>query len=184
MNCRRNQPWSSYWVGPRCRFAKASGAAPVFEVVADNVPRSAWRRLLAVGMDMSVWGALPELARLVDRTEGWPECSGYLAVLAHELRGTGVIDDFSGDQRFLVDYLTEEMLDTVNENTASFMMDASCLDRVSGDLCDAVLQRQGSASARRPPPALAAGDRARRPTPVVPLPPSPRRVPPIQIVAP
>ena len=116
----------------------------VFEVVADDLAFGVEETARLFGaLHMSV--ALPELPRLVDRTEGWPVAL-YLAVLARELRGTGVIDDFSGDQRFLVDYLTEEMLDTVDENTASFMMDASCLDRVSGDLCDAVLQRQGSAS--------------------------------------
>ena len=68
-----------------------------------------------------------------------------LAALACEAHGPGVVDEVTGDHRYLVDYLGDEVLGAVDADVASFLMDASCLDRVSGELCDEVLQRQGSA---------------------------------------
>ena len=88
--------------------------------------------------------AAPELNRLVERTEGWPVALS-LAALACEAHGPGVVDEVTGDHRYLVDYLGDEVLGAVDADVASFLMDASCLDRVSGELCDEVLQRQGSA---------------------------------------
>ena len=89
-----------------------------------------------------------EIARLVERTEGWPVAL-YLAALAHGThrgaRLSDVVDDFAGDHRYLVDYLGEELLSRVDADVASFLMDASCFDRVSGCLCDDVLERRGSA---------------------------------------
>ena len=49
---------------------------------------------------------------LVERTEGWPVAL-YLAALAHasgRTAMTALADDFTGDHRFLVDYLGEELL--------------------------------------------------------------------------
>ena len=89
-----------------------------------------------------------EIARLVERTEGWPVAL-YLAALAHGSRRgatlNDVVDDFAGDHRYLVDYLGEELLSRVDADIASFLMDASCFERVSGSLCDDVLARRGSA---------------------------------------
>ena len=122
-----------------------------------------------------------EIASLVERTEGWPVAL-YLAVLAHGThRGatlSDVVDDFAGDHRYLVDYLGEESLSRVDADVASFLMDASCFDRVSGSLCDdvtgaprlgAALGRAATAEPPRHP--------ARRPPGVVSLPPPPRRLP-------
>ena len=88
-----------------------------------------------------------EVARLVERTEGWPVAL-YLAALAHGSRRgamVNVVDDFTGDHRYLVDYLGEELLSQVDSDVASFLMEASCFERVSGGLCDDVLVRRGSA---------------------------------------
>ena len=52
---------------------------------------------------------------------------------------------FAGDHRYVVDYLGEELLAELDPDIAAFLMDASCLDRLSGSLCDDVLQRTGSA---------------------------------------
>jgi LuxR family maltose regulon positive regulatory protein len=85
-------------------------------------------------------------ARLVDRTEGWPVAL-YLAALARGSRPGGwePVDEFAGDHRFLVDYFGEELLGELDTDAASFLMEASCLERASGPLCDDVLQRIGSA---------------------------------------
>ena len=72
----------------------------------------------------------------------------YLAALADSSGRTpapGVVGPFAGDHRFFVDYLGEELLAELDPETVAFLMDASCLDRLSGDLCDQVLERTGSA---------------------------------------
>jgi LuxR family maltose regulon positive regulatory protein len=87
-----------------------------------------------------------DVARLVARTEGWP-VAVYLAGLAHGTKhGADLVADFTGDHRYLAEYLGEELLGTLDPDIAAFLMEASCLERVSGDLCDAVLDRTGSAS--------------------------------------
>jgi LuxR family maltose regulon positive regulatory protein len=87
-----------------------------------------------------------ETARLVERTEGWPVAI-YLAALAQDARGGDVSDvlaDFGGDHRFLADFLGDELLAGLDPPLASFLMEAACFERVSGTLCDDVLERTGS----------------------------------------
>jgi LuxR family maltose regulon positive regulatory protein len=91
-----------------------------------------------------------QLETLVARTEGWPAAL-YLAGLA--LRDSAepaeAIDRFAGDDRFVVDYIREEFLEPVSRRQLDFLRRASILDRLSGDLCDAVLERRGSATQLR-----------------------------------
>ncbi len=87
-----------------------------------------------------------QLETLVRRTEGWPAAL-YLAGLA--LRDSPdpdeAIDRFAGDDRFVVDYIREEFLEHVSRRRLDFLRRASILDRLSGELCDEVLGREGSA---------------------------------------
>jgi LuxR family maltose regulon positive regulatory protein len=88
-----------------------------------------------------------QTARLVERTEGWPVAL-YLAALAYGSGGAPVndiVDEPRGDHRYLVDYLGEELLDALDEDVSKFLLEASCLERQSGSLCDWVLEREGSA---------------------------------------
>lgn len=88
-----------------------------------------------------------DVARLQARTEGWPAAL-YLAALT--LRGapdaSAAIERFAGDDRYLVDYLTGEVLARQSPELRSFLLRTSILKRFSGPLCDAVLEREGSAA--------------------------------------
>jgi LuxR family maltose regulon positive regulatory protein len=86
-----------------------------------------------------------EVEMLLDRTEGWP-AGLYLAALW--LR---TVDDpksgardFHGDHRHVADYLTGEVLETLDADTRDFLVRTSVLDRFNGAICDAVLDRDGS----------------------------------------
>jgi LuxR family transcriptional regulator, maltose regulon positive regulatory protein len=87
-----------------------------------------------------------DVERLQARTEGWPAAL-YLAALS--LRGaahpSGLIDEFAGDDRYLVDYLTGELLARQSPELRSFLLQTSILKRLCGPLCDAVANRDGSA---------------------------------------
>ena len=69
-----------------------------------------------------------------------------MAALA--LRGrtdsAGFVAEFSGSHRYVLDYLTEEVLDRQPEELRTFLLETSVLERLSGPLCDAVLGRGGS----------------------------------------
>jgi LuxR family maltose regulon positive regulatory protein len=91
-----------------------------------------------------------QLETLVGRTEGWPAAL-HLAGLAlrDEADLDGAIARFAGDDRFLVDYIREEFLESAGARRLDFLRRASILDRLSGDLCDSVLERRGSAAQLR-----------------------------------
>ena len=54
------------------------------------------------------------------------------------------VAEFSGSHRFVLDYLTEEVLDRQPAELRTFLLETSVLDRLSGPLCDAVLGRTDS----------------------------------------
>ena len=55
----------------------------------------------------------------------------------------GFIAGFAGDDRYIVDYLVEEVLQRQPEHVRSFLLQTSILDRLSGPLCDAVTGQDG-----------------------------------------
>src|SRR5215203_70338 len=92
--------------------------------------------------------ALPgeDVARLAERTEGW---AAGLVLAGLSLRGRpdsrGFIAAFSGGDRHVADYLVAEVLERQPPELSSFLLRTSVLERLSGPLCDAVLETQGSA---------------------------------------
>jgi LuxR family maltose regulon positive regulatory protein len=86
-----------------------------------------------------------ELATLVERTEGWPAGISLAGIWLSEVEDPSVeVRGFSGDHRPVVDYLTDEVLDAVDDATRDFMVQTSVLDRLCGPLCDVVLETTGS----------------------------------------
>lgn len=84
------------------------------------------------------------IATLEDRTEGW--IAGLqLAALSMQGRQdvSGFIDAFTGDNRYIVDYLVEEVLHRQPEPTRRFLLQTAILDRLNGSLCDAVTGQTG-----------------------------------------
>ena len=84
---------------------------------------------------------------LCERTEGW---AAGLQLAAITLRGTAapvaVVDAIRGDDRHILDYFTTEVVDRLPGTHRDLLVRASVLERLSGPLCDAVLQRTGSAA--------------------------------------
>ena len=83
---------------------------------------------------------------LLERTEGWPVAL-YLAAQTQGIRSQSASTqetNFGGDHRFVVEFLAEELMAQLDEATVAFLLDASCLERLSGPLCDDVLERNGS----------------------------------------
>ena len=84
------------------------------------------------------------MAALEGRTEGWIAAL-QLAALSMQGRDdvAGFIAGFAGDDRYVVDYLVEEVLQRQPDAVRSFLLQTSILDRLSGPLCDAVTGQAG-----------------------------------------
>ena len=89
----------------------------------------------ATGLDL----AAADIAALEERTEGWIAAL-QLAVLSLQGRpdASGFIARFAGDDRYIVDYLIEEVLRHQTDAVRRFLLQSAVLDRLTGPLCDAV----------------------------------------------
>jgi len=85
-----------------------------------------------------------DLAALDGRTEGWIAAL-QLAALSMQGRDdvSAFIAGFAGDDRYVVDYLGEEVLARQPAAAREFLLRTSILDRLTGPLCDAVTGRTG-----------------------------------------
>jgi len=88
--------------------------------------------------------AARDVAALEGRTEGWIAAL-QLAALSIEGRDdvAGFIAGFAGDDRYIVDYLVEEVLHRQSERVRTFLLETSILARMTGPLCDAVTGQDG-----------------------------------------
>jgi len=92
------------------------------------------------GLDL----AAGDIAALEGRTEGWIAAL-QLAALSMQGRDdvAGFIAGFAGDDRYIVDYLVDEVLERQPASVRGFLVQTSILDRLSGPLCDAVCGQHG-----------------------------------------
>jgi LuxR family maltose regulon positive regulatory protein len=85
------------------------------------------------------------ITQLTERTEGW--ISG-LQMASLSLRGKENVEEtiqsFSGSHKYILDYLFEEVLQQQSEEIQRFLLLTSILERLSGLLCDYVLESTNS----------------------------------------
>ena len=76
------------------------------------------------------------------RTEGWIAAL-QLAALSMQGRDdpSSFVAEFAGDDRFILDYLTDEVLEHQEPEIRDFLLTTSILTRVTGSLCAAVTGR-------------------------------------------
>jgi LuxR family transcriptional regulator, maltose regulon positive regulatory protein len=86
-----------------------------------------------------------EVTTLQSRTEGW---IAGLQLAALSLQGrtdvASVLATFSGSHRFVLDYLSEEVLSHQSASVQTFLLQTSVLSRLSSSLCEAVTGETGS----------------------------------------
>jgi LuxR family maltose regulon positive regulatory protein len=87
------------------------------------------------------------MAELYGRTEGW---AAGLYLAAPYLKEGGalaqVMSSFTGQDRFINEYVEAEFLTRLSRQKRSFLTRASVLERMCGPLCEAVLELPGSAA--------------------------------------
>jgi LuxR family maltose regulon positive regulatory protein len=85
-----------------------------------------------------------DVSALEGRTEGWI-ASLQLAAISLRDRDdpSSFIAGFAGDDRYVVDYLVEEVLDRQPDHIRDFLLGTAILDQLTGPLCDAVTETSG-----------------------------------------
>jgi LuxR family maltose regulon positive regulatory protein len=87
-----------------------------------------------------------DVGRLVERSEGWP-AGLYMAALwlrtVSDVKAE--VRDFAGDHRHVADYLTGEVLDTLEPDVRDLVLRSAVLGRFTAPMCEAVLERDDAA---------------------------------------
>ncbi len=106
-----------------------------------------------IGHAMKIELSADSVAALTSRTEGWV-AGLQMATLALQARltqtrtqdVTAFIQAFTGSNRYVLDYLAEEVFQRQPENVQAFLLQTSLLDHLTGPLCDAVTVQADSQS--------------------------------------
>ncbi len=98
-------------------------------------------------LNKTVSSQLPQdmIEEVAARTEGWLvglQLLG-LSLQAHADPGD-LLEEVSGSQRYIFDYLIEEVFQSQSASVQTFLLHTSILKRLSAPLCDAILEQSGS----------------------------------------
>lgn len=95
----------------------------------------------AMGLSLS----MENIRALEARTEGWVAGLQLAALTLQKSSNPGeIISAFAGSNRFVADYLTDEVLSRQPESLSEFLLKTSILERFNASLCDAVLETNNS----------------------------------------
>ena len=86
-----------------------------------------------------------DLETLVTRTEGWPAVLQLAGLsLAGRTDIPHLVEAFAASHRYVLDYITDEVLARLDADTSDFLMQTSVLERLTGSLCDCLTGRADS----------------------------------------
>src|SRR5438105_7005612 len=130
-------------VDPPLPLSRLRGRAEMAELRAADLRFTADESAAFLNEVMGLHLPAQDVAALEARTEGW--ITGLqLAALSVQGREDvgGFISTFTGDDRYIIDYLVEEVLQRQSGDVRSFLLQTSILHRMSGLLCNAVTGRE------------------------------------------
>ena len=129
---------------PALALARLRGRGELLEVRAADLRFTAEESAAYLNDSMGLALTEGDVAALDGRTEGWIAAL-QLAALSMQGRedASAFIAGFAGDDRYIVDYLAEEVLGRQPAELRDFLLKTSILDRLTGSLCDAVTGREG-----------------------------------------
>jgi LuxR family maltose regulon positive regulatory protein len=130
---------------PPLPLAFFRGRGTMLEIGADDL-RFTLDEVATLFEELTIPGlSSKDVATLNERTEGW---AVGLKMAALSMKGqkdiSRFIAAFTGSQRYVMDYLMEEVLQKQTQEVRDFLMKTSVLERLSGPLCDAITQHQDS----------------------------------------
>ena len=135
-------------VDPPLPLARLRARGDLVEIRAADLRFTAEEASAYLNDIMGIGLAPPDVQALEGRTEGWIAAL-QLAALSMTGRAdvSKFIAGFTGDDRYVVDYLVEEVLQRLPADLQRFLLHTSVLDRMTGTLCDAVTGQGGGRAA-------------------------------------
>ncbi len=126
-------------IDPPIALARYRGRGQVIELRANDIR---FKRSELLDLFKHTWMidlSDDQIDAVEERIEGWP---AGLQLLAHSIQAhadaSGVIAAFKGSSRFILDYLVEEVLNTLPQDVQAFLLITSPLKRLSSGVCNAV----------------------------------------------
>ncbi|TFV89552.1 LuxR C-terminal-related transcriptional regulator [Blastococcus sp. CT_GayMR16] len=129
---------------PALPLARLRGRGELVEVRAADLRFSPDEAAAYLNGVMNLALTPQDVEALEGRTEGWIAAL-QLAALSIQGRDdvAGFIAGFAGDDRYIVDYLAQEVLQRQPGSVRDFLLQTSILGRLNGPLCDAVTGQGG-----------------------------------------
>jgi len=131
---------------PPLALARLRASAELLEVRIEDLRLSTDEATALLNGSLRLGLTQDQVRVLRERTEGW---AAGLQLVGLSLRGREnrerYIASFAGDDRQIVDYLVAEVLDRQNPGVREFLLRSSISARLTGPLCDALLDRTDSA---------------------------------------
>jgi LuxR family maltose regulon positive regulatory protein len=116
----------------------------MIDIRADDLRFSPQETAIFLNQVMGLALSSDQVATLETRTEGW---IAGLQLAALSMQGqedaAGFISALAADDRYIADYLVDEVLARRPKGTKDFLLQTSILDRMTGPLCDAVTGQEG-----------------------------------------
>ncbi len=132
---------------PELGLARRRAAGTLAELRADELAFTASEVQAVLANRGRVELAAEDVELLRARTEGWPAAVVLAALWLERVPDpAAALQRFGGDHRFVVEYLSAEVLDRLEPEVRDFLLAAAVLGRFTPRLCDAVLDRDDSAA--------------------------------------
>ncbi|HEX3964277.1 MAG TPA: LuxR C-terminal-related transcriptional regulator [Trebonia sp.] len=131
---------------PPLALARLRASAELLEIRAADLRLSTEEATALLNGSLGL-GLAPEQVRILrERAEGWAAGLQLVGLSLRDREDRGrYIASFAGDDRQIVDYLVAEVLDRQDPVVQDFLLRTSIVQRLTGPLCDALLDRSQSA---------------------------------------
>jgi LuxR family maltose regulon positive regulatory protein len=132
---------------PPLHLARRRGQGTLCELRAADLRFSREEVAIFVNQVMDLNLTAEDIAALESRTEGWAASLQMAAISLQDVSDRhAFVAAFSGDNRYIADYLLEEVLQHQPVEFQRFLLQTSILDRFCAELCNAVTGRSDSQS--------------------------------------
>jgi LuxR family maltose regulon positive regulatory protein len=132
---------------PPLQLAKRRGKGTLCELRAADLRFTGEEVAIFINQVMELNLTAEDIGALESRTEGWAASLQMAALSLQDMSDRhAFVVAFSGDNRYISDYLLEEVLQRQPVEFQRFLLQTSILDRLCAGLCDAVTGRNDSQS--------------------------------------
>ncbi|HEX6553028.1 MAG TPA: LuxR family transcriptional regulator, partial [Ktedonobacteraceae bacterium] len=132
-------------VDPPLKLSRLRGRDQVVEIRTDSLRYTIEETDTFLREVMSIHLEPHEVEQVAARTEGWPMGLQFVGLsLREHVTPHALLTRMSGKERYILDYLTEEVLQQQPAQIQAFLLRTSILARLTASLCDAVMSQTGS----------------------------------------